>query len=88
MPRPPADPNAPPPVLAGKKHRFDDSEYLEQSREISEGVRNAVSSALLKKRKKVKVGSAEDGIVQEKVAKVPSAPVVVPNPAPLEAVGA
>lgn len=32
-----------PPVLAGKKHRFDDTEYLEQSRELVDGVKSAVS---------------------------------------------
>jgi hypothetical protein len=31
-------------VLAGKKHRFDDTEYLEQSREIVDNVKNAVSA--------------------------------------------
>jgi len=50
----PSDPNAPPEVLAGKKHRFDDTEYLEKSHELKEGVKNAVSAALLKKKKKVK----------------------------------
>lgn len=30
--------------LAGRKHKFDDSEYLEQSREINEGVRGAVAA--------------------------------------------
>ena len=29
--------------LAGKKHRLDDTEYLEQSREIVDNVKNAVS---------------------------------------------
>ncbi|GLB40523.1 putative telomere stability and silencing [Lyophyllum shimeji] len=43
------------PILAGKKHRFDDTEYLEQSRELTENVRSAVSAALLKKKKKAKV---------------------------------
>jgi hypothetical protein len=32
-----------PEILAGKKHRFDDTEYLEKSREIVEGVKSAVS---------------------------------------------
>jgi len=43
------------PVLAGKKHRFDDTEYLEQSRELVDGVKSAVSLALLKKKKKAKL---------------------------------
>lgn len=59
--KPSVDYNPPPFIFAGKKHRFDDSDYLEQSREISKGVRNAVSSALLKKRKKVKVSSGGYG---------------------------
>src|SRR3984957_11002250 len=46
------DPSEP---LAGKKHRFDDTEYLEQSREIVDNVKNAVSAALLKKKKKRKI---------------------------------
>lgn len=87
-PNPSTSSNTPPPVLAGKKHRFDDSEYLEQSRELSEGVRNAVSSALLKKRKKVKVSSPGEGTVPEKVDKVPSAAPTVSNAAALDALGA
>ncbi|KAJ7741524.1 telomere stability and silencing-domain-containing protein [Mycena maculata] len=44
-----------PPVLAGRKHRFDDTEYLEQSRDLVDGVKSAVSLALLKKKKKAKL---------------------------------
>ncbi|KJA16446.1 hypothetical protein HYPSUDRAFT_147785 [Hypholoma sublateritium FD-334 SS-4] len=44
-------------VLSGKKHRFDDTEYLEKSNELKEGVKNAVSAALLKKKKKAKLAS-------------------------------
>jgi len=40
---------------AGQKHRFDDTEYLEQSREITDGVKSAVAAGLLKKRKKAKM---------------------------------
>jgi hypothetical protein len=32
--------------LAGKKHRFDDTEYLEQSRELTENVKSAVSAGV------------------------------------------
>ncbi|QRV75253.1 telomere stability and silencing [Ceratobasidium sp. AG-Ba] len=39
---------------AGQKHRFDDTEYLEQSREINDNVKSAVTAGLLKKRKKAK----------------------------------
>jgi len=38
-----------------KKRRLDDDEYIEQSKEIVENVKSAVSAALLKKRKKAKV---------------------------------
>ncbi|BEI83255.1 hypothetical protein CcaverHIS002_0311230 [Cutaneotrichosporon cavernicola] len=40
--------------LARKKHKFDDSKFLEESREIKDNVRSAVGAALLKKRKKTK----------------------------------
>ena len=33
-----------PETLAGKKHRLDDTEYLEQSREIVDNVKNAVAA--------------------------------------------
>jgi len=42
----------------GKKRRFDDTEYLEQSQEIVDNVKNAVTTALLKKRKKTKLSNA------------------------------
>ena len=52
-----------------KKRRLDDTEYLEQSREIVDGVKNAVSTAMLKKtlgkRKKARTdgtGSDKSGI--------------------------
>src|SRR6266511_5457504 len=48
-------------VLAGKKHRFDDTEYLEKTEELKEGVKNAVSVALLKKRKKAKLVHGSEG---------------------------
>lgn len=40
--------------LARKRHRFEDTEYLEQSREIKDNVRSAVTAGLLKKKKKAK----------------------------------
>ncbi|KAJ9097353.1 hypothetical protein QFC19_006821 [Naganishia cerealis] len=43
--------------IAQKRHRFDDTQYLETSREINDSVRNAVTAGLLKKRKKAKVES-------------------------------
>ena len=45
----------PPDVLTGKKHRFDDTEYLEKSQELKDNVKSAVSAALLKKKKKAKL---------------------------------
>ncbi|KAG8950459.1 hypothetical protein FRC04_007474 [Tulasnella sp. 424] len=46
-----------PEKLAGKKHRFDDTEYLEQSEAIVDNVKSAVAAALLKKRKKARTDS-------------------------------
>ncbi|KAI0833703.1 telomere stability and silencing-domain-containing protein [Trametes gibbosa] len=40
--------------LAGKKHRLEDSDYIEQSRDLVENVKSAVSVAMLKKKKKAK----------------------------------
>lgn len=36
-----------PEVLAGKKHRFEDTEYLEQSKELVDNVKSAVSLGAL-----------------------------------------
>jgi len=47
-------------VLAGKKHRFDDTEYLEQSRDLVDNVKSAVSVGLLKKRKKAKISPSPE----------------------------
>ncbi|KAF5359287.1 hypothetical protein D9756_003324 [Leucocoprinus leucothites] len=47
-------------VASGKKHRFEDTEYLEQSRELVDSVKSAVSVGLLKKRKKVKTSPSPD----------------------------
>lgn len=47
--------------LAGKKHRFDDTEYLEKTQELTENVKSAVTAALLmKKRKKAKLAHGDD----------------------------
>jgi hypothetical protein len=48
------------PPTGGKVTCFDDIEYLEQSRELSEGVKNAVTAALLKKKKKAKLAYPND----------------------------
>ncbi|WVQ75347.1 hypothetical protein IAR50_004966 [Cryptococcus sp. DSM 104548] len=48
--------------LARKKHKFEDNKFLEESREINENVRSAVSAALLlKKKKKAKAAAVEKG---------------------------
>jgi len=97
------DPNAGPgstsdsSVLAGKKHRFDDTEYLEQSKDIVDNVKSAVAIALLKKKKKAKISHpAEDkpAAAEEKDVKVISKvvePVITAAPTlavELSAVGA
>ncbi|KAF8322582.1 hypothetical protein DL93DRAFT_2071427 [Clavulina sp. PMI_390] len=48
----------PPEAVAGKKHRFDDTEYIEQSRDIVDEVKSAVAAGFLKKRKKAKLDAA------------------------------
>jgi len=37
----------PPAKLAGNKHRFDDTEYLDQSRDINDNVKSAVAAGML-----------------------------------------
>jgi hypothetical protein len=44
-------------AATGSKRRFDDTAYLEQSRELVDGVKSAVAAGLLKKRKKQKTTS-------------------------------
>lgn len=43
--------------VARKKHKFDDNAFLEESREINDNVRSAVSAGLLKKMKKKKAAA-------------------------------
>ncbi|KAG8735433.1 hypothetical protein FRC10_010607 [Ceratobasidium sp. 414] len=57
---------------AGQKHRFDDTEYLEQSREITDGVKSAVAAGLLKKRKKAKVSPSAEPAAPAPVTEKPS----------------
>ncbi|TRM64862.1 telomere stability and silencing-domain-containing protein [Schizophyllum amplum] len=73
---------------APKKKRFDDTEYLEQSRELRDGVKSAVASALLKKRKKA--GKAAPDTSKPATEVKATTPKVAPTtPAvQLEAVGA
>ncbi|WRT68871.1 uncharacterized protein IL334_005852 [Kwoniella shivajii] len=49
-------------ALAAKKHKFEDNKFLEESREINDNVRSAVSKAMLLKKKKniVTAKSTED----------------------------
>jgi hypothetical protein len=65
-------------AVAGKKHRFDDNEYLEQSQELVENVKSAVSLALLKKRKNKKPKLTHEPAADATPAEVPvtTAPVV------------
>ncbi|PWN43421.1 hypothetical protein IE81DRAFT_322494 [Ceraceosorus guamensis] len=42
----------------GKRQRLEDHEYVEQSREIVEGVRSAVATAMLKKKRKMAAAAA------------------------------
>lgn len=84
-----------PAKLAGKKHRFDDTEYLEQSRELVENVKSAVSAgklpvpliiikannvvALLKKKKKVKLSPDSKSPTDAQSSKT-QAPSKMPTP--------
>ncbi|WVQ81600.1 hypothetical protein IAT38_003724 [Cryptococcus sp. DSM 104549] len=77
--------------LARKKHKFEDNKFFEESREINENVRSAVSAALLlKKKKKAKAaaagGEATEGKgkgkeVEEKAKKVEKDKIAMPPPA-------
>lgn len=93
-----SDPSVSAEVLSGKKHRFDDTEFLEKSNELKEGVKNAVSVALLKKKKKTKLSSpteegrptAVDTKAEEKIIeseKVKGALMSAQMPAALDAIG-
>ncbi|KAH9945464.1 telomere stability and silencing-domain-containing protein [Epithele typhae] len=78
--------------LAGRKHRLEDTEYIEQSREIVDNVKSAVSVAMLKKKKKKTKtahnaaeasASSKDGpsvvtAAKEVVEKVVDSPATVP----------
>ncbi|KAI0048948.1 hypothetical protein FA95DRAFT_1581969 [Auriscalpium vulgare] len=71
-----------PAPLAGKKHRFDDTEYLEQSRELVENVKSAVTAGLLKKRKKAKTAHTDATATTPSKDNVPSVPK--PDSLPVE----
>ncbi|KAH9974831.1 telomere stability and silencing-domain-containing protein [Russula compacta] len=79
--------------VAGKKHRFDDTEYLEQSRELVDNVKSAVSAGLRKKRKKAKTDQnvpklkreAPEALSQcQGQLETPLAPGDIPKPSPKE----
>ncbi|PPQ99127.1 hypothetical protein CVT24_009317 [Panaeolus cyanescens] len=53
-------PDASAEILSGKKHRLDDTEFLEKNQELKDGVKSAVAAALLKKRKKAKTSPPAD----------------------------
>ncbi|KAK8843466.1 hypothetical protein IAR55_007123 [Kwoniella newhampshirensis] len=59
--------------LARKKHKFEDNKFLEESREINENVRAAVSKALLLKKKKKATASAGSTEMVKKVDQVKKA---------------
>jgi len=63
-----------------KKHRLDDTEYLEQSKEIVDGVKIAVSVAMLKKRKRAKTDGSGNG------SKKPEPEAKTMKPAAMDAV--
>jgi len=88
--RTPATGSGEPPVTAGKKHRFDDTEYLEQSRELTENVKSAVSAALLKKKKKAKLAHPTDtpSASTENATKPPIVEKPVEAPPVADAIGA
>jgi len=76
-----------PEPVAGRKHRFDDSEYLEQSETIVDNVKNAVTAALLKKRKKAKLDNSaaatSASTSSSKVAEVKTPPDVSSSAKPV-----
>jgi len=61
--------NGDPTQITGRKHRFDDTEYLEQSRELVDNVKSAVTAGLLKKRKKAKT---DQDVSKSEAPKAPS----------------
>jgi hypothetical protein len=75
-----------PEVLAGKKHRMEDAEYVEQTKELNESVKNAVSAAFLKKKKKAKVSptpeasTTKDEATKKLAEEKKAAPVTVKAP--------
>ncbi|KAI0714445.1 telomere stability and silencing-domain-containing protein [Cerioporus squamosus] len=89
-------------AAAGKKHRLEDTEYIEQSREIVDNVKSAVSVAMLKKKKKAKTnhsppaesssssgaGSSTVSAAAEKVLESAAAVLESPATAPVVAAAA
>jgi len=54
-----AEVNEDEPSGSGQKRRLEDTEYVEQSKELVEGVRNAVAAGLLRKKKKAKTDTQQ-----------------------------
>ncbi|KAJ3835189.1 telomere stability and silencing-domain-containing protein [Lentinula raphanica] len=78
-------------AVAGAKRRFEDTEYIEQSREIVDNVKSAVSAGLLKKKKAKKTKLSPDAVdVNGSPSKVGVATTTtaVVSGGPIEAVGA
>ncbi|KAJ3825160.1 telomere stability and silencing-domain-containing protein [Lentinula raphanica] len=78
-------------AVAGAKRRFEDTEYIEQSREIVDNVKSAVSAGLLKKKKAKKTKLSPDPVdvngSSSKVGVATTTTAVVSG-GPIEAVGA
>ncbi|THH16317.1 hypothetical protein EUX98_g9322 [Antrodiella citrinella] len=58
--------------LAGKKHRLEDTEFVEQSKELVDSVKSAVSAAMLKKKKKAKTAHTTSTATVASTSKVAS----------------
>jgi len=67
-----------------KKRRLDDDEFIEQSKEIVENVKSAVSAALLKKKKKAKVSHSRSTDAPGPSSKCASKPPVTSTETPVE----
>ncbi|KAJ7583637.1 telomere stability and silencing-domain-containing protein [Mycena floridula] len=73
-------------AAAAKKYRFEDTSYLEQSKDLVDGVKSAVSLALLKKKKKAKLNAGDATETAPKAVAVSQ--VSASSPKVTEAIGA
>lgn len=72
-------------AIARKRHRFEDHTYLEESREIKDNVRSAVTAGLLKKRKKNPPTASASGATKPSVTAATSADIKGKGKAPVNA---